>query len=206
LIRPLGGQSGSGVAEENHVRTQLSPEQRAVDRQRSGRDDADGPVARFPAVAIGTVEHVAAPSLGDARNRRQFVAQASGDEQPSRPRLPPVGERHRERAIRLRQRTVEATRRDARDVDDFRAIRFDFRPAGRQQVARRHAFAGQVVMDVAGRRVARIAAVDDQHPPSRTRERQRRVQARGAADDRHVVWFAHWIDPPTDNVILLITL
>ena len=51
--------------------------------------------------------------------------------------------------------------------------------------SRADALAAEVVVGVAGRSVARLAGVDDQHPSPRPAQRHRPGQARGSAADHH---------------------
>jgi len=79
LLALLVGQRRSGVLEKAHVRAELVEQQRLVHGHRAGREHADAAVADLPAVAVGAVQYIGAPPLGEARDVGQLVAQAGRD-------------------------------------------------------------------------------------------------------------------------------
>jgi hypothetical protein len=80
----------------------------------------------------------------------------------------------------------------AGDVDhlarkNLAAVAEDFVAAARQQLHRAHALQAKQPVHAVGRRVPRLAVVDDRHPSARPRQCQRGAEAgRSAPDDQHV--------------------
>ena len=61
-----------------------------------GAENAEGLVADLPAVAVRAVQEIPAPTLADAGDVRQLVADAGCDEDPPRRQHAATGEMHRE--------------------------------------------------------------------------------------------------------------
>jgi hypothetical protein len=119
------------------------------------------------------VQKVPAPSLPDAGNVRQLVAQPGGDQDPARPQWRAAG-----------QSDLEAGRHaDHGVVEQGAAIAGHLTPAGGEQLAGGHAIPGQKAMHVRGRRVARPAGIHHSHRAPGPDQHQGRTQAGSAATD-----------------------
>jgi hypothetical protein len=132
-------------------------------------------------MAVRAVEQVPPPSLPDAGDVGQFVAQSGGYQDPASPQSRSAGEPD-----------VEA-RFDADHgvVDQAAAIAGHLGPAGRDQVVGWHAIPGQEAMHVRGRRVAGHAGVHHGHRTPGPCQHHGRAQAGRAATDHHDVVVLH---------------
>ena len=115
-------------------------------------EHADRAVADLPAVAVRAVQHVAAPPLGDARHVGQLVDETGREHQAARLHRAAVGQLDAEARAVLA--ALGRHRADA-SLGQLPAVRRDLRAAGGEQLGRRRALAGQVVVHVPGGRVAR---------------------------------------------------
>jgi hypothetical protein len=64
------------VLEQRHVGAELPEQQCLVHGHRAGPEHADAPVTDLPAMAVRAVQHVGAPSRGEARDVGQLIARA----------------------------------------------------------------------------------------------------------------------------------
>ena len=174
--QPLESSSGGSAPSctTDHVVGQLAEQQRLVRGHRRGREDDDGLVAHLPAVAVGAVQDVAAPPLGQAGHVGQLVADPGGDEHAARPTSRPPSVVTRKPVGRRRTAPTDAVGEPARRTAPPRR--------GRSRAARAAgALPAQVVVRVARGGVARAAGVDRRAPtagtgpgPSRRSARLRR--------------------------------
>ena len=74
----------------------LAKQQGLMDGHRTAGEDAERMVADLPAMAIGTVDHVAAPALAHAGHVGQIVDHPRGHQQPARRNHAAIVQRHRE--------------------------------------------------------------------------------------------------------------
>ncbi len=125
------------------------------------------------------MQDVDAPPLSQARHIRELVAQAGRDQEPPRGHCL-VADLDRE-AI-----AVPAQRGDPSGLD-VAAVAGYLRAAGRVNVRRRRAVAGEEVVHVAGRGVARLARVHHQHRAAGPGQRDRAGQPGRATADHHDV-------------------
>ena len=121
------------MREEDDVVRPLAKQVRMVDRAGICSDDADRLVANLPAVAVGAVEKVSAPTFSRTRDVRQLIDGARREQEPAA----------------AQGATARQSQREARPglddlvVDDLDAVALDFGAADREQVGRRHPIAGQ---------------------------------------------------------------
>ena len=82
--RPLIGGERIGVGEEDDVRRPLTDQEGVLHCSRIRAEDSERLIANLPAVAVRAMQKIAPPPLADARDVRQRVAEAGGDQYPSR--------------------------------------------------------------------------------------------------------------------------
>ena len=105
--------SGLGVGEEDDVVGPLADEQGVLDGGGVGAEHAEWLVTNLPAVAVGAVEEVPAPSFTDAGDVGQVVADAGGDQNAT----------GASRAVPLARRMTNRDRRDwTLVVDELDAV------------------------------------------------------------------------------------
>jgi hypothetical protein len=104
-------------------------------------------------MAIRAVQQVPPPSLPDAGNVRQIVAQSGGYQDPAGTQWRAVGELDIEAGFDA----------DHGVVDQVAAIAGQLRSAGRQELAWGHAIPGQEAVHVCRRRVAGRPGIDHDH-------------------------------------------
>jgi hypothetical protein len=183
-LQPLDvvGRQLDAVHHHDHdVVRELPEQQRVVRGHRRGRQHRDRPVAHLPPVAVGAVQHVLAPPLGQACHVGQLVADATGDQHPPGPEPPSAGRRDEE---------VVGTARQSGDPvgEHLHAVRRHLRATVHEQLQGVDALAAEVVVRMSGRGVAGLAGVDDQHRSTRPAEGHRAAQpGRTATDDHDVV-------------------
>jgi transcriptional regulator with XRE-family HTH domain len=175
------GQRRRGVPEQHDGAGELPEEQGLVYRRFAARQHADDLVAYLPPVAVRAVHHVAPPALAQPGYVRQLVDHAGRDHQPARD--------HR---AALDVHLEAGSNGGDLPVDEPPAVSGHLRPAGRDEVARRHAVARQEPVHARSRRVARLAAVDHDHRAPGPDQHERGAQPGGTpADHRYVVCHGH---------------
>jgi hypothetical protein len=132
-------------------------------------------------MAVRAVEQVSSPSLADAGNLWQLVAQAGGDQDSTGTQVCAAGQPHVEAGLDA----------DHGIVDQAAAIAGHLSPACRQELAWGHAIPGQEPVHVRRRRVAGRPGIDHDHHAPSPHQHQGRTQAGSAATDHHDVVFLH---------------
>ncbi len=169
------------MGKQSYIGAQLAEHLRLVSRHRAGGEDADHLIAHLPAMAIGAVQNVFAPTFGQARDVGQGVNEASGDQQPAGRRTPSIGQRHLKATF---QRSLRPRHLAGHDI---RAISSNLRSAALEEVPWRHAFTSQQAVDRMGWGVARLPSIDDGDGAARPAQHQRSAQSGGAAANHHDV-------------------
>ena len=163
------------VGEEDNVVRPLTNQQRVLDGVGPRAQHPDGLVADLPAVAIRAVQQVAAPSLANARDVRQLVADPGREQDPSRLQDSASGQPDGE----------PGSMPTTSILDQLDAVAADLGASRGQQVGRRHPVAGQEPLHVRCRCVAGRSGVDHRDPAPGAAEDERGTQAgRPAADDQ----------------------
>ena len=143
-------------------------------------EDGDPLVADLPAVAVGAVQHVPAPPLGEPGHVGQLVDHAAGDQDASGGDASTAlgGD---EEGARFAGQAHDAV------VEHLDAVRRHLGAADLEQLERGDALAPEVVVGVVGRGVAGLAGIDHQHRAPGPAEGHRTAQAGHAATDHHHV-------------------
>ncbi len=132
-------------------------------------------------MAVRAVQQVLTPPLSYAGEVRHLVAQTGGHQDSAGGQRRAAGEPDPEAGVDAEHLVV----------DQRPAVRRHLGPAGCDQVARRHAVAGQEALHVGGGRVARRSGVHHGDAAPGPGQDQCRTQAGCAATDHHHVVFVH---------------
>jgi hypothetical protein len=132
-------------------------------------------------MAVGAVQQVPPPSLPDAGNVRQLVAQSGGDQDPPGTHGRGAGQPDLEAGLHA----------DHGVVDQAAAVAGHLGSARGEQVGGWHAVAGQEAVHVRGWRIAGPAGIDHNHRAPGPQQHQGRAQAGSAATDHQDVVFVH---------------
>ena len=136
----------------------LSSEQhRDVLSRSAGEDLDDAQVAHLVSVAERAMDDVAAPMLREALDVGEFVSQARGSQGAVR------DDRVTPRQLGTQPIVVGAGHANNAFGQDLHAVAANLRASHAEQRGRRHALIPEVAVHVRGRRVARLAGVDDDH-------------------------------------------
>src|SRR4051794_36795489 len=106
-------------------------------------------------MAVRAVQEISAPPLAHARDVRQLVADASGDENAAGTQVSAAGEMDNESWVNAHDAVV----------DDRDPVTGHLSAAGRQELLRGHAVSGEIPVHMRGRGVSWMAGVDDSHSP-----------------------------------------
>ena len=137
-------------------------------------------VADLPSVAVGAVKDATIPLFAHARDLGQFVDEAGRHEQPSADDLFAV--------VHGDCEPVDFAA-DFGDlaVDDLAAVALHFVSASGQQLCGADAFESEEPMDPLGRSIARVAGIDDCHPPACAGQGQASAESGRTGSDDHDV-------------------
>ncbi len=134
---------------------ELPEHERLMRGHRTGHQHADPLVADLPAMAVGAVQHVVAPPGGETGDLGEHVTQTGRDQEP------PGG--HRSLADLDAEAIALASYGGHHASLDPPSVSGDLGVAYRLDVCWRGAVAGEKVVDMFCRCVARVTRVYDQH-------------------------------------------
>ena len=101
----LGCRQRSGRRDVHEVVGPLADDLGVADRRGRAAEHAELPVSHLEAVAVGAMQDIAGPSLAEAGNVRDLIAQAGRDEEPSRRDRTALVQHDAEARKRRRRRT-----------------------------------------------------------------------------------------------------